>query len=174
MIEPLDGGRHHEEVTVDKTAARIARHPLSDRKQSLLVPFDDLGKRIHHYQRSYAGVLEHRARGVAKPQAADHHVEMPATERRQPEPSQFDLGCGELARHQELVAELDFVNIDIRHRPPAAPQAQYAHRRWAEIQLFERKAHTPSPDRGPRHKMTWDLPALLQQRHPRALAKGGR
>src|SRR5258705_13694450 len=87
-------------------------------------------------------MLEHGLRGVAKPEAADDDVKVPARQRRQSQPRKFNLGHGELARHQKLIAELDFVDVDIGGRAPSPPQAKHAHRRGAKIQLFEIEAHS--------------------------------
>ena len=60
------------------------------------------------------------------------------------ESGRFDLGGGELARHQELVAEFDFVDVDASGKLPSAPQAEYAHRGRAKIQFLEIHAHSPA------------------------------
>ena len=111
-IEPIRRMRHREEVGIDETAARIAGQLLAERQQTLLVPFDDLGKRVDHDQRPHAGIFQHRLRGVAKPETADDHVEVAACQCRQSQPREFDLGRRELARHQVFVAELDFEDVD--------------------------------------------------------------
>ena len=74
--------------------------------------------------------------GVAQTQAADDHVER-AVEAVQPEPGERDFTFGEQARHQEFVAKFDFVDVGARAKMPAPPQAEHAHRRRAEIQLFD-------------------------------------
>ena len=84
-------------------------------------------------------------RGVAEPEAADDDVEIAARQRRQSNPRQRDLGDGEQARHQELVAELDLVDVEARGELPSSAQAEHAHRRRAEIQLLEIDAHRRPP-----------------------------
>lgn len=140
-IETGGGMRHREEVAMDQAATRITRQGLAERKQSLLVPFDDLGKRVNHDQRSNARIFEHGERGVAEPEAADDDVEVVPIKGGQSEACQRDLGGGELARHQEGIAEFDFVDVDAGGWLPAAPQAEHAHRGRTKIQLFEIHAH---------------------------------
>ena len=155
--------RHREEIAIDEAATRITGELLAERKQPPLVPFDHLGQRIDHDQRSHAGILQHRLRGVAESEAAHHHVEFFARQRRQPQPRKFDLGHRVLARHQELVAELDLVDIDIRPAP-SPPQAEHAHRRRAIIQLFEIEAHgrRPRSNGGAEHKITKTSPCKVE------------
>ena len=135
--------RHRKEIAMDEAAARIGGQFLAERNQPLLVPFDHLGQSVDHDQRTHIGMFQHGARGIAKPEAADDDVDIPAIQRGQSQPRQFDLGGGELARHQEFVAELDLENIEARCGRPAAPQAQHAHRGRAKIQFFEIHAHAP-------------------------------
>jgi hypothetical protein len=104
--------RHREEVAIDKTATRIVGQLFAERKQTLLVPFDDFGKRVDHDQGSHAPAFEHSLRGVAEPEAADDHIKVRSLQRRQSQPRQCDLGNGEGARHQEFVAEFDFVDVE--------------------------------------------------------------
>ena len=142
-IESVRGMRHREEVAVDQAAARIAGQLLAERKQTLLVPLDDLGQRVDHDQGSHARIFEHRLRGVTEPETADDDVEVVSLKRGQPEPRQFNLGDGEGARHQKLVAEFDFVDVDTGGGMPSAPQAEHTHRGGAKIQFLEIFAHAP-------------------------------
>ena len=52
-IESIRAMRHREEIAVDETAARIAGQLLAERKQALIVPFDDFGQRVNHDQGSH-------------------------------------------------------------------------------------------------------------------------
>ena len=109
------------------------------------MPRDDITQSLDHVQRSNSGVGEHRAGGVAKPQATDHDVERVTVNRRQPEGRQRDLGDGEQARHEVLVAELDLVDLDPKRGLDPAPQGDLPHRRGPPGQLLEPQCHHTPP-----------------------------
>src|SRR5882672_3944436 len=120
-------------------------------------------------------MFEHRPRGVAEPEAADDDIEVRALERRQSEPRQFDLGCGELARHQKFVAEFDLIDVGAGGKMPAATQAEHAHRCRAKIQFFEIQAHalTDLTAALAAAQIATDWPHSLTRSFCPALAKAG-
>ena len=71
-------------------------------------------------------------------------VEVRSLEPSQSQPRQRDLCDSEQARHQKLVTEFDLVDVDAGGEMPSPAQAERAHRRRAEIQLFEIQAHAPT------------------------------
>src|SRR5690606_1973371 len=85
-------------------------------------------------------VLQCRPGGVAEAEAADHDVEAAARELGEAEAGQRDLGGGEAARHQEVVAQLDLVDLGAARRLEAPPQGQRADRRRSIVEFFE-EAH---------------------------------
>ena len=96
-----------------------------------LVPADHRGERLDDHQRAHPRLLERGDRGVAEPQPADDDVELVAGAGGQPQPGQLDLGDREQARHEELLAELDLVDVDLERALEPATQADLAHRRCA-------------------------------------------
>ena len=111
-IESIDGVRHREEIAMDQPAARIRRQVRPKRQQAALVPFDHLGQRIDHDERSHPRIFQHRLRGVTKPEPANDHIEVRSLQRRQSQPRQRNLRGREQARHQKLVAEFYFIDVD--------------------------------------------------------------
>ncbi|MBI3690611.1 MAG: hypothetical protein HY239_08135 [Mycolicibacterium aromaticivorans] len=85
------------------------------------MPSDDFVECFHHDERMNAGILHRRLGGVAESQSPDDDVEVVIDRLGQAEARERYLGRGEQARHQELVAELYFVDIDVEGRldPPA-------------------------------------------------------
>ena len=144
-IEAVSGMRHGKEVAVDEAAARIIGQWLAERQQSLLMPLDHFGQRVDHDQGSHARMFQHRLRGVAKPEAANDDIQVRPFHSIEAKPRQRDLGDGELARHQEFVAEFDFIDIEAGRELPAPPQGEHAHRGGAKIQFLKIDAHAPPP-----------------------------
>jgi hypothetical protein len=130
-----------EEVAVDEPAAGVAGQRRGVGQQPAPVPGDHLVERLHHDQRPHPVVRERGAGGVAEAEAADHHVEVGAVQGAQREVGQRDLGDREQAGHQELVAQLDLVHLDVERRLAAAAQADLAHRRRLPGELFEAQRH---------------------------------
>ena len=77
-------------------------------------------ERLDDDQRPHPRVLERAPGGVAEAESADDDVEPVLARLGQPEPGEVDLGDGEQARHEELVAELDLVDVDVPRRGRAA------------------------------------------------------
>ena len=130
-----------EEVALDQPGARVGGERRGIRQQVLLVPADDRGEGLDDDERAHPWLLERGDRGVPQPQPADDDVQLVAGAGRQPQPGQLDLGDGEQARHEELVAELDLVDVDLQRpvEPPA--QADLAHLGVLPVQLLEVPAH---------------------------------
>lgn len=57
------------------------------------------------------------------------------------EPSDLDLGHGEQARHEELVAELGLEDVEPGERVAAPVEADLADRHGAPVELFEPGTH---------------------------------
>ena len=74
------------------------------------------------------GSLQRRLRGIAEPQSTDDDIEVGVDRLGQAEARERYLGDGEQARHQELVAELDLVHLDVQGRldPPAQADDPHA------------------------------------------------
>jgi hypothetical protein len=75
------------------------------------VPSDDSAERFDDVKGPDAWVLEHRAGGVAESEAADDDVERRSGGFGEGESGELDLGFGEEARHEVLVAERDLVEV---------------------------------------------------------------
>ncbi len=160
---------------MNDAAARIAGELPAEWKQALSVPFDHFGQRVDHDQRIDGRVLQRGLRGIAEPEAADDDVESASLERRQSDTGERDFRDREQARHQELVAELDFIDIEAGIELLSPAQAEHAHWRRAEIQFLEIHAHPrPAPDRENRRPYNGGFAAAsLQEAHPHVLAKAG-
>src|SRR6476619_1914328 len=63
--------------------------------------------------------------------------------RGQAEPGQLDLGDGEEAGHEVLVAELHLEDVHVERRLAAPPEADLTHRGLPPGQLLEARAHRP-------------------------------
>src|SRR5659263_301835 len=103
--------------------ARICGQDRPDRDQAALVPLDHRLERVDDHQLAYALVDQHGLGGVAEPQSAHCDVELGPLDPGQRAPSHFDLGNGEEAGHEELVAELDLEDVDAGDRVAAPAEA---------------------------------------------------
>jgi hypothetical protein len=119
----------------------VERQSGGVREQLPLVPRDDGTQRLDDRDGSDPLVLEGGDGGVAETEAADDDVEMLSADRREPEPGQLDLGNGEEARHEELLAELHLVDVDEEGRLEPAPQADLPQRGLLPVDLLETPAH---------------------------------
>jgi len=63
---------------------------------------------------AHPGVSQNGVCGVAEAEPSDHDVEIRSRDAVQRELGQCDLGCGEQARHEELIAELRLVDVDLQ------------------------------------------------------------
>ena len=105
------------------------------------MPADHGRQRLDHHQRADARLGQRRLRGVAQAEPGHDHIETRPGGRSQPEPGELDLGHGEQAGHQELVAELDLVDLDVEGKLTPPAQAQATYRRRLVIELLEQDAH---------------------------------
>jgi hypothetical protein len=133
-----DGG---EEVGGDERAARVVHERAGQRQQAALVPRDDGRQCLDDVHGAHPLVLQRGGRRAPEPQAADDDVEPVARQRRQPQPGQLDLGHGEQARHQVLVAEQHLVHLDAGDGLAAPSQRDLAERGGLEVQLLEAPRH---------------------------------
>src|SRR6476619_3306950 len=73
--------------------------------------------------------------------------------RGQAEPGQLDLGDGEEAGHEVLVAELHLEDVHVERRLAAPPEADLTHRGLPPGQLLKARAHA----RGARRRLSADF-----------------
>ena len=112
------------------------------------MPRHDGLERLDHRQLGHPVVLERGERGVAEAEAADEDGEGGARRGREPDPGQLLLTGGELARHEEVVAELDLVDVTPGDRVPAPPEADLAPRGLLPVQLLDPHLRRLVPGRG--------------------------
>jgi hypothetical protein len=105
------------------------------------VPLDDLRQRVDHHQGTHPRVLQDRARGVAQAEPAHGDIERVVVQGGQAEPGELDLGLGEQAGHQEVVAQLDLVDVRAEDRLAPPAQSQVTERGGPPVELFECDAH---------------------------------
>ena len=96
---------------------------------------------FNHRQGSDAVILQHGPRRIAQTKTADEHVQMIALNGCQSEICQRDLGRGEQARHQMLVAKDDLEDIHIQRHHPAAAQTDRPNWRFTIVEFFKQTAH---------------------------------
>jgi peptide subunit release factor RF-3 len=121
--------------------AGIRRHLGGQRKPLVLVPFDDLAQRLDDVQRTHPRVLQHGSRRVAQPEPANHDVQLATGQLGEAEPGQLHLRACEQARHEELVAQLHLVHVDLQRRLQPSPQAQLTHRGRSRVDQLETCTH---------------------------------
>jgi hypothetical protein len=112
-----------EEVALHEPDPRVGRQTDRVGEQVPLVPADHLSQRLDDDQRTYACIRERGTRGVAEAEPAHEHLQLGPGDRGQSEVRQLDLGDREQARHQELVAELHLVDVDLERRLESPAQA---------------------------------------------------
>src|SRR4051812_32894936 len=136
---------HREEVASLQANPWIRRQFGGVGKQQTLMPADDFLERFHHHERMNAGILERRLCGVAEPQSPDDDVELGIGGLSQPEARERYLSHREQARHQELVAELDLVHVDLEHRLDSPAQADDPHAGLRPVENLEACTHDAPP-----------------------------
>src|SRR5690606_3759096 len=90
-----------------------------------------------------ARIPQGRDRGVAETEPAHEHRESVTSRGGEAEGREFLLGGGEQARHEELVAELDFEDVDAGHRIPSSSERELAHRGGLPVESLESQTHPP-------------------------------
>ena len=128
---------HREEIPVDQVASRICGELAREREQMALVPLDDHIQRFDHVHRAHSGVLQDRSCRVAEPEPAYDDIEVATDNFCEREAGEVDLGNREQARHEELIAELHFVHIDLERRFQSSPHADLTNRCLTPVDLLE-------------------------------------
>jgi hypothetical protein len=102
-------------------------------------------QKIYHDQRAHTGVLQSGAGRVSKAQAPDHNIETPTLQPCDPQVRKRYFHLVEEARHEEILAELDLINLKtIKFPQPAPPQDQLPKRSLTIIQFSKICAHPPT------------------------------
>jgi hypothetical protein len=138
---------HGEEVASLQANSWIGHQFGGVGKQRMLMPADDLRECFHHDERMNAGIVERRLRCIAEPQSPDDDIEVGIDRLGQAEARERYLGHGEQARHQELVAELDFVHVDVQGRLDPPAQADDPHAGLGPVEFLEACTHDAPPTR---------------------------
>src|SRR5260370_32380078 len=94
-----------------------------------------------------AGTVDRRLRGVAEPQSAEDDVEVGTDRLGEAEARERLLGHGKQARHQELVAELYLVHVDIQGRLDPPAQTDDPHAGLGPVEFLEACTHDAPPTR---------------------------
>ena len=100
------------------------------------MPGDDHRQGLHDGQLRDPLVLESGPGGVAEPEPAHQDRERRAVRSPEADPRQLLLASGELARHEEVVAELDLVDVAFGDLVEAPAEADDAPRGVAEVELL--------------------------------------
>ena len=106
---------------MSERAARVRGQYRPERQQAGGVPVDDRFQKINNEQRSDPRLGQYGVGRIAQAQATDRDIEFIPATRRNPQRAESDFGIGDDARHQELIAELDFKDIFGDARLVASP-----------------------------------------------------
>ena len=105
-----------KEITTHELASWISTQIFAKWQKARLMPFDDRLQSLDNMQTANATVTKHRFGRVAKPQAADHDIQLASiatlfTVIGKAQRCKGDFRCGEEVRHQMLIAKHNLKNI---------------------------------------------------------------
>src|SRR4030067_1077999 len=109
------------------------------------MPSDDLAQSFDDVKGAHPGVSQDGVCGVAKAEPSDHDVEIWSRDAGERELGQCDLGRGEEARHEELIAELHLVDVDLQTWFESTSQTNLAQGCRAPVELLEAGTHRVIP-----------------------------
>ncbi len=144
-VEAGAARRQREEVAGDEAAARIAGERRPHGQEPRPVPADHRFQHLDDDERGDVGMVEDGLGGIAEAKAGDGDIGRAAGQTGEAEIGQRDLRGGEEAGHQELVAELDLVDVDVE--PVLAPpsETEGADRRLLIVKFLEKVAQAMHP-----------------------------
>src|SRR3990170_5605544 len=109
------------------------------------MPSDDLAQGFDDVKRAHPGVSQDGVCGVAKAEASDHDVEIGTRDAGERELGKCDLGHGEEARHEELIAQLRLVDVDLQGWLESTSQADLTQGCRPPVELLEAGTHRVIP-----------------------------
>lgn len=123
------------------------------------MPFDDLAQDFDDTQGAHPGVCQDGLSGVAEAEPSDHDVEICTRDAGERDIGECDLSCSEEARHEEFIAELCLVDVDLQSWFESTSKANLAQRRRPPVELLETCTHRVTF----RHRSACQSPRALEQ-----------